>query len=96
MEAISVAQVHRVAELAFMGFPFFLLRKVMTAISVAQACKVTDLALMGFLFFLLRKVMTAISVAQACRVAELALHDIFKREISLMQRVMSDAKENQN
>ena len=68
----------------------------MIAISVAQVCRVAELAFMGFLFFLLRKVMTAISVAQACRVAELALHDISKREISLMQRVMSNAKENHN
>ena len=73
-----MAQAHSVAELAFMGFPFFLLRNVMDAISVAQACRVTELAFMGFLFFLLRNVMDAISVAQACRVAELAFHDIFK------------------
>ena len=44
MEAISVAQAHRVAELAFMGFLFFLLRNVMNAISVAQACRVAELA----------------------------------------------------
>ena len=44
MEAISVAQAHRVAELAFMGFLFFLLRNVMSAISVAQACRVAELA----------------------------------------------------
>ena len=37
MSAISVAQAHRVAELAFMGFLFFLLRNVMSAISAAQA-----------------------------------------------------------
>ena len=36
IEAISVAQVRTVAELAFMGFPFFLFRNVMTAISVVQ------------------------------------------------------------
>ena len=96
MGAISVTQACRVAELAFMGFPFFFLRKVMSAISVAQACRVAELAFMGFPFFLLRKVMSAISVAQACRVTELALHDIFKREVSLMLRVMSNAKEIQN
>ena len=73
-----MAQAHRVAALAFMGFLFFLLRNVMSAISVAQARKVTELAFMGFLFFLLRNVMNAILVAQACRVAELAFHDIFK------------------
>ena len=73
-----MAQAHRVAELAFMGFLFFLLRNVMSAISVAQARRVAELAFMGFLFFLLRNVMNAISVAQACRVAELAFHDIFK------------------
>ena len=73
-----MAQAHRVAELAFMGFLFFLLRNAMSALSVAQARRVTELALMGFLFFLLRNVMNAISVAQACRVAELAFHDIFK------------------
>ena len=39
-----MAQAHRVAELAFMGFLFFLLRNVMSAISVAQACKVAELA----------------------------------------------------
>ena len=39
-----MAQAHRVAELAFMGFIFFLLRNVMNAISVAQACRVTELA----------------------------------------------------
>ena len=44
MSAISVAQVRRVTELAFMGFLFFLLRNVMDAISVAQACRVADLA----------------------------------------------------
>ena len=45
MSAISVAQAHRVAELAFMGFLFFLLRNVMSAISVAQAqspCRVAE------------------------------------------------------
>ena len=73
-----MAQAHRVAELGFMGFLFFLLRNVMSAISVAQARRFAELAFMGFLFFLLRNVMNAISVAQACRVAELALHDIFK------------------
>ena len=45
MSAISVAQARRVAELAFMGFLFLLLRNVMNAISVAQACRVTELAL---------------------------------------------------
>ena len=44
MSAISVAQARRVAELAFMGFLFFLLRNVMNAISVAQACRVAELA----------------------------------------------------
>ena len=44
MSAISVARAHRVAELAFMGFLFFLLRNVMSAISVAQARRVTELA----------------------------------------------------
>ena len=44
MSAISVAQACRVAELAFMGFLFFLLRNVMNAISVAQACRVAELA----------------------------------------------------
>ena len=73
-----MAQAHRVAELAFMGFLFFLHRNVMSAISVAQACRGTELAFLGFLFFFLRNVMNAISVAQACRVAELAFHDIFK------------------
>ena len=73
-----MAQAHRVAELAFMGFLFIHLRNVMNAISVAQARRVAELAFMGFLFFLLRNVMNAISVAQACRVAELAFHDIFK------------------
>ena len=48
MNAISVAQVHRVAELAFMGFLFFLLRNVMSAISVAQARRVAELAFMDF------------------------------------------------
>ena len=82
MEAISVAQACRVTELAFMGFPFFLLRNVMSAILVAQARRVAELAFMGFLFFLLTNVMTAISVAQACRVAELAFHDIQWRDRS--------------
>ena len=40
----SVAQARRVAELAFMGFLFLLLRNVMRAISVAQARRVTELA----------------------------------------------------
>ena len=44
MEAISVAQAHRSAELAFMGFLFFLLRNVMNAISMAQARRVAELA----------------------------------------------------
>ena len=44
MSAISVAQARRVAELAFMGFLFFLLRNVMNAISVAQAHRVPELA----------------------------------------------------
>ena len=44
MSAISVAKARRVAELAFMGFLFFLLRNVMNAISVAQACRVAELA----------------------------------------------------
>ena len=44
MSAISVVQARRVAELAFMGFLFFLLRNVMSAISVAHACRVTELA----------------------------------------------------
>ena len=48
MSAISVAQACRVAELAFMGFLFFLLRNVMSAISVAQARRVAELAFMGF------------------------------------------------
>ena len=47
MEAISVAQAHRVAQLAFMGFLFFLLRNVMSAISVAQVRRVAELAFMG-------------------------------------------------
>ena len=47
MSAISVAQARRVAELAFMGFLFFLLRNVMNAISVAQACRVAELAFHG-------------------------------------------------
>ena len=73
-----MAQAHRVAELAFMGFLCFLHRNVMSAISVAQARRVFQLSFMGFLFFLLRNVMSAISVAQARRVTELAFHDIFK------------------
>ena len=89
MEAISVAQACRVAELAFMGFLFFLLRNVMGANSVAQACRAAELAFMGFLLFLLRNVMGAILVTQACRGTQLALHDIFKQEIILMQRFMS-------
>ena len=48
MSAISVPQVRRVAELAFMGFLFFLLRNVMSAISVAQARRVAELAFMDF------------------------------------------------
>ena len=44
MSAFSVAQARRIAELAFMGFLFFLLRNVMNAISVAQACRVAELA----------------------------------------------------
>ena len=48
MSAISVAQACRVAELAFMGFLFFLLRNVVTAIAVAQAWRVAELAFMGF------------------------------------------------
>ena len=76
MSAISVAQARRVAELAFMGFLFFLLRNVMSAQWLRR--RVTELAFMAFLFFLLRNVMNAISVAHACRVAELAFHDIFK------------------
>ena len=47
-EAISVAQVSRVIELAFMGFLFFVLRNVMSAISVAQVCRVAEIAFMGF------------------------------------------------
>ena len=74
-----MAQAHRVAELAFMGFLYFLHRNVMSAISVAQARRVTELSSMGFLFFLLRNVMSAMSVAEARRVAELAFHDISKR-----------------
>ena len=73
-----MAQAHRVAELAFIGFLFFLHGNVMSAISVAQVRRVTELAFMGFLLFLLRNVMDAISVAQVCRVADLAFHDIFK------------------
>ena len=48
MSAISEAQARRVAELAFMGFLFFLLRNVMSAISVAQARRVAELASMTF------------------------------------------------
>ena len=48
MSAISMAQARRVAELAFMGFQFFLLRNVMSAISLFQAHRVTKLAFMGF------------------------------------------------
>ena len=48
MRAISVAQARRVAELAFMGFLFFLFRNVLRAISVAQAHRVAELAFMGF------------------------------------------------
>ena len=44
MIAILVAQACRVAELAFMGFLFFLLRNVMNAISVAQVRRVAELA----------------------------------------------------
>ena len=44
MSAISVAQAHRVPELAFMGFLFSLLRNVMSAISVAQARRVAEVA----------------------------------------------------
>ena len=44
MSAISVAQARGVAELAFVGFLFLLLRNVMNAISVAQACRVAELA----------------------------------------------------
>ena len=44
MNAISVAQARRVAELAFMGFLFFLVRNVMNAISVAQGCRVAEIA----------------------------------------------------
>ena len=39
-----MAQAHRVAELVFMGFLYFLLRNVMNVISVAQACRVAQLA----------------------------------------------------
>ena len=84
MSAVSVAQARRVAELAFMGFLFFLFRNVMSAISVAQAHRITELAFLGFLFFLFRNVISAISVAQARRVAELAFMT-FKAEISLIQ-----------
>ena len=44
MSAISVAQAHRVAELAFMGFLFFLLGNIMSAISVAQVRRVAEVA----------------------------------------------------
>ena len=44
MSAMSVAQAHRVAELAFMRFLFFLLRNVMSAILVAHARRVAELA----------------------------------------------------
>ena len=44
MSAISVAQAHRVAELAFMGFLFFLVRNVMSAISVAKVRRGAELA----------------------------------------------------
>ena len=47
MSAVSVAQAHRVAELAFMGFPF-VFRNVMSAISVAQVRRVAELAFMDF------------------------------------------------
>ena len=77
-----MAQACRVAELAFMGFLFFLLRNVMSAISVAQARRVAELAFMGFLFFLFKNVMSAISVVEARRVAELAFHDIQGRDQS--------------
>ena len=50
MKAVSLTQVHRVSELAFMGFLSFLLKIVMKAVSVAQACRVTELTFMGFLF----------------------------------------------
>ena len=48
MGAISVVQACRVAELAFIGFLFFLLRNVMTVISVAQARKNAELVFMTF------------------------------------------------
>ena len=44
MSAILVAQARRVAELAFMGFLFFLIRNVMSAISVAKVCRGAELA----------------------------------------------------
>ena len=44
MSAISVAQAHRVTELAFMGFLFFLLGNIMSAISVAQVRRVAEVA----------------------------------------------------
>ena len=44
MSAILVARAHRVAELAFMGFLFFLFRNVISATSVAQARRVAELA----------------------------------------------------
>ena len=62
MSAILVAQARRAAELAFMGFLFFLLRNVTSAISVAQARIVAELAFMGFLFFLLRNVMLSMTI----------------------------------
>ena len=70
MSAISVAQAHRVTEIAFMRFLFFL-RNVVSAISEAQVRRVAELGFMGFLFFL-RILMSIISVAQVRRVAELA------------------------
>ena len=81
-----MAQAHRVAELAFMGFLFFLFRNVMSAISVAQVRRVAELAFMGFLFVLLSNVMSAISVAQARRVAELAFMGFL---FFLLRNVMS-------
>ena len=48
MSAVSVAQARRGAELAFMGFLFFLLRNDMTVISVAQARRVAELAFITF------------------------------------------------
>ena len=49
MSAFSVAQARRGAELAFMGFLFFLFSNVMGAISVAQARRVAELAFMTFI-----------------------------------------------